>query len=88
MSRYILSAGAHIVTADEVPDPTPILSIPTLLEFQTVTLRPGDLNSSGACGGTGMGRTPQEFMHSGDTVTVGVTEVGYLTNPLEAGWEG
>jgi 2-keto-4-pentenoate hydratase/2-oxohepta-3-ene-1,7-dioic acid hydratase in catechol pathway len=34
-----------------------------------------------------MGRTPQEFMHPGDTVIVGVTGVGYLTNPLEAGWD-
>jgi 2-keto-4-pentenoate hydratase/2-oxohepta-3-ene-1,7-dioic acid hydratase in catechol pathway len=42
---------------------------PTLLEFvtQTVTLQPGDLMSNGTCGGTGMGRTPQEFMHPGDT---------------------
>lgn len=68
---------------------TMIHSIPTLLEFltQTVTLQPGDLMSSGTSGGTGMGRTPQEFMQPGDTVTVGVTGVGYLSNPLEAGWE-
>ena len=56
------------------------------MRWRTVTLQPGDLMSSGTCGGTGMGRTPQEFMHPGDTVTVGVSEVGYLTNPLEAGW--
>ena len=51
---------------------TMIHSIPTLLEFltQTVTLQPGDLMSSGTSGGTGMGRTPQEFMQPGDTVTV------------------
>jgi 2-keto-4-pentenoate hydratase/2-oxohepta-3-ene-1,7-dioic acid hydratase in catechol pathway len=63
-------------------------SIPTLLEFltRTVTLQPGDLMSSGTCGGTGVGRTPQEFMHPGDTVTVGVTGVGYLSNPVVAEW--
>lgn len=68
---------------------TMIYSIPTLLEFltQTVTLQPGDLMSSGTCGGTGGGRTPPEFMHPGDTVTVGVEGVGYLTNPLAAGWD-
>ncbi|MET0454293.1 MAG: fumarylacetoacetate hydrolase family protein [Mycobacterium sp.] len=67
---------------------TMIYSIPTLLEFltQTVTLQPGDLMSSGTCGGTGGGRTPPEFMHPGDTVTVGVEGVGYLTNRLRAGW--
>ena len=68
---------------------TMIYSIPTLLEFltQTVTLRPGDLMSSGTCGGTGGGRTPPEFMHPGDTVTVGVESFGYLTNTLAAGWD-
>lgn len=67
---------------------TMIHSIPALLEFltRTVTLQPGDLMSSGTCGGTGVGRTPQEFMHPGDTVTVSVTHVGDLTNPLTAGW--
>jgi 2,4-didehydro-3-deoxy-L-rhamnonate hydrolase len=77
-------ASARSTTTD-----TMIHSIPTLLEFltQPVTLQPGDLMSSGTCGGTGMGRTPQEFMHPGDTVTVGVTGVGYLTNPLVAGWD-
>lgn len=68
---------------------TMIYSIPELLEFltQTVTLQPGDLMSSGTCGGTGGGRTPPEFMHPGDTVTVGVEGVGLLTNPLRAGWD-
>lgn len=63
-------------------------SIPRLLEFltRTVTLQPGDLMSSGTCGGTGVGRTPQEFMYPGDTVTVGVTGVGYLSNPVVPGW--
>ncbi|OBC01665.1 hypothetical protein A5784_18345 [Mycobacterium sp. 852013-50091_SCH5140682] len=67
---------------------TMIYSIPTLLEFltRTVTLQPGDLMSSGTCGGTGAGRAPQEFMHSGDTITVGVDGIGYLTNPVVAGW--
>jgi len=67
---------------------TMIYSIPTLLEFltRTVTLQPGDLMSSGTAGGTGVGRNPQEFLHPGDTVTVGVDGVGYLSNPVEAGW--
>lgn len=69
---------------------TMLYSIPELLEFltQTVTLQPGDLMSSGTAGGTGGGRMPPEFMHPGDTVTVGVEGVGYLTNPLRAGWDG
>ncbi|HZA08906.1 fumarylacetoacetate hydrolase family protein [Mycobacterium sp.] len=67
---------------------TMIYSIPTLLEFltRTVTLAPGDLMSSGTAGGTGVGRTPQEFLHPGDTITVGVTGIGDLSNPVVAGW--
>jgi 2-keto-4-pentenoate hydratase/2-oxohepta-3-ene-1,7-dioic acid hydratase in catechol pathway len=67
---------------------TMIYSIPTLLEFltRTVTLQPGDLMSSGTAGGTGVGRIPQEFLHPGDTVIVGTTGIGYLSNPVVAGW--
>ena len=65
-----------------------IYSIPTLLEFltRTVTLQPGDLMSTGTAGGTGVGRTSQEFLHPGDTVIVGTTGIGYLGNPVVAGW--
>jgi 2-keto-4-pentenoate hydratase/2-oxohepta-3-ene-1,7-dioic acid hydratase in catechol pathway len=79
---------AHVVYKQQAMTNTMIHSIPTLLEFLTrnVTLAPGDLMSSGTAGGTGVGRTPQEFMHPGDTVTVGVERVGYLTNPVVAGW--
>jgi 2-keto-4-pentenoate hydratase/2-oxohepta-3-ene-1,7-dioic acid hydratase in catechol pathway len=67
---------------------TMIHSIPTLLEFLTrsVTLQPGDVVSTGTPGGTGVGRTPQEFLCPGDSVTVGVAGVGYLSNPVVAGW--
>jgi len=67
---------------------TMIHSIPTLLEFLTrsVTLQPGDVVSSGTPGGTGVGRRPQEFLRPGDTVTVGVAGIGYLSNPVVAGW--
>jgi 2-keto-4-pentenoate hydratase/2-oxohepta-3-ene-1,7-dioic acid hydratase in catechol pathway len=58
------------------------------LEFLTrsVTLQPGDVVSSGTPGGTGVGRRPQEFLRPGDTVTVGVAGIGYLSNPVGAGW--
>jgi 2-keto-4-pentenoate hydratase/2-oxohepta-3-ene-1,7-dioic acid hydratase in catechol pathway len=65
-----------------------VFTIPELLEFltRTVTLRPGDIVSTGTAGGTGMGRDPQEFMQPGDRVTVAVTGVGELTNPVIGGW--
>jgi 2-keto-4-pentenoate hydratase/2-oxohepta-3-ene-1,7-dioic acid hydratase in catechol pathway len=65
-----------------------IYTIPVLVEYLTrsVTMRAGDIMSTGTAGGTGLGRHPQEFMHPGDSVTVGVEGVGYLTNPQVAGW--
>jgi len=41
------------------------------VRWRTVTLQPGDLMSSGTCGGTGMGRTPQEFMAATADVATG-----------------
>jgi 2-keto-4-pentenoate hydratase/2-oxohepta-3-ene-1,7-dioic acid hydratase in catechol pathway len=83
-----LSTTVNGVYKQQAMTNTMIHSIPTLLEFltRTVTLAPGDLMSSVTAGGTGVGRTPQEFMHPFDTVTVGVEGVGYLTNPVVAGW--
>jgi len=62
--------------------------IPTLLSMitRTVTLHPGDIVTTGTPGGVGFFRTPQEFMHPGDTVTAEVERVGRLTNPLTQGW--
>jgi len=84
-----LSTRVNGVYKQRAMTDTMIHTIPELLEFltRTVTLQPGDLMSSGTAGGTGMGRRPQEFMHPGDTVTVGVSGIGYLTNPLVAGWK-
>ena len=84
-----LSTRVNGVYKQRAMTDTMIHTIPELLEFltRTVTLQPGDLMSTGTAGGTGMGRHPQEFMHPGDTVTVGVSGIGYLTNPLVAGWK-
>jgi 2-keto-4-pentenoate hydratase/2-oxohepta-3-ene-1,7-dioic acid hydratase in catechol pathway len=83
-----LSTQVNGVYKQRTTTDTMIYSIPTLLEFltRTVTLQPGDLMSSGTAGGTGVGRTPQEFLHPGDTVIVGTTGIGYLRNPVVAGW--
>jgi 2-keto-4-pentenoate hydratase/2-oxohepta-3-ene-1,7-dioic acid hydratase in catechol pathway len=83
-----LSTRVNGVYKQRTTTDTMIYSIPTLLEFltRTVTLQPGDLVSSGTAGGTGVGRTPQEFLHPGDTVTVGTSGIGYLSNPVVAGW--
>jgi 2-keto-4-pentenoate hydratase/2-oxohepta-3-ene-1,7-dioic acid hydratase in catechol pathway len=83
-----ISTRVNGVYKQKATTDTMIYSIPELVEFltRTVTMQPGDIMSTGTCGGTGVGRHPQEFMHPGDEVTVGVSGVGYLTNPVVAGW--
>jgi 2-keto-4-pentenoate hydratase/2-oxohepta-3-ene-1,7-dioic acid hydratase in catechol pathway len=65
-----------------------IVKIPEILDFLTrsVTLEPGDLVTTGTPGGVGAFRSPPEFLHPGDEVTVEVEGVGALTNYLVAGW--
>jgi 2-keto-4-pentenoate hydratase/2-oxohepta-3-ene-1,7-dioic acid hydratase in catechol pathway len=65
-----------------------VVKIPQLIEFLThfVTLQPGDVVTTGTPGGVGAFRTPPEFMHPGDEVTVGVEGIGDLTNRVVAGW--
>jgi len=86
-----LAMTTHVngVQKQQASTDTMIYSIPTLIEFLTrwVTMEPGDIMSSGTCGGTGVGRKPQQFMHPGDSVTVRLDRIGALTNPLEAGWK-
>jgi 2-keto-4-pentenoate hydratase/2-oxohepta-3-ene-1,7-dioic acid hydratase in catechol pathway len=48
----------------------------------TMTLRPGDIIATGTPSGIGAARTPQRFLHEGDTVTVTVDGLTELTNPV------
>lgn len=47
-----------------------------------VTLEPGDLIATGTPGGVGAARTPPEFLHDGDVVTVAVEGVGECANTV------
>lgn len=51
-----------------------------------ITLYPGDIVTSGTPAGIGYFRTPQEFLHHGDVVTVEVGGIGRLTNPVVGAW--
>lgn len=63
-------------------------TVPRLLSAitRTVTLRPGDIVTTGTPGGVGFFRDPQEFLHPGDTVAVEVEGIGRLTNHVIQGW--
>ena len=61
-----------------------IFDIPTLIETITLTgtLLAGDVIATGTPVGVGIGFTPPKFLKSGDTVTINVTGLGSLTNPV------
>lgn len=54
-----------------------------------VTLRPGDIITTGTPGGVGVFRSPQVFLKPGDEVSVTIQRIGTLTNTVvEAGAAG
>ena len=61
-----------------------IFDIPTLIETLTLTgtLLAGDVIATGTPVGVGIGFTPPKFLKSGDIVTINVTGLGSLTNPV------
>jgi 2-keto-4-pentenoate hydratase/2-oxohepta-3-ene-1,7-dioic acid hydratase in catechol pathway len=61
-----------------------IFDIPTLIDTLTLTgtLLAGDVIATGTPVGVGIGFTPPKFLKSGDVVTINVTGLGSLTNPV------
>jgi 2-keto-4-pentenoate hydratase/2-oxohepta-3-ene-1,7-dioic acid hydratase in catechol pathway len=58
--------------------------IPALIEYCSTwtELLPGDVIATGTPGGVGAGRKPPLWMKAGDTVTVEISGVGTLRNPI------
>lgn len=61
-----------------------VFSVGDLAAFASrhVTLRPGDLLLTGTPEGVGYSRKPRVLLRPGDTVTVSVTGLGSVTNPI------
>ena len=61
-----------------------IFGVDELLEYVSgvMTLRPGDVVTTGTPGGVGIFRDPPELLEPGDTVTVEIEGIGALTNPV------
>ena len=61
-----------------------IVGIPELIEEMShyYSFEPGDLLSTGTPAGTGAGQNPPRYLKAGDQVTIEVTGIGELTNPV------
>ena len=64
-----------------------IFKLPDLIAYiSSITpLQAGDIISTGTPAGVGLGRTPQRWLRAGETVTIEVSGLGTLTNPVVAG---
>ena len=64
-----------------------IFGVEELVEYisHAMTLRPGDVISTGTPGGVGIFRDPPRLLEPGDTVAVEVEGIGTLRNPVVAG---
>lgn len=64
---------------------TMIYDIPTILEniAEFIDLEPGDVIPTGTPAGVGFKRKPPLFLKDGDTISVEVTGLGVLTNPVK-----
>jgi 2-keto-4-pentenoate hydratase/2-oxohepta-3-ene-1,7-dioic acid hydratase in catechol pathway len=51
---------------------------------EVITLEPGDVISTGTCGGVGIAMTPPQFLHPGDLLESEVTGIGTLRNRMVA----
>jgi 2-keto-4-pentenoate hydratase/2-oxohepta-3-ene-1,7-dioic acid hydratase in catechol pathway len=63
-----------------------IHSIERLIEYisSLITLEPGDIIATGTPSGVGFSRDPQMFLKAGDTVSVTISKLGTLSNPVQA----
>jgi 2-keto-4-pentenoate hydratase/2-oxohepta-3-ene-1,7-dioic acid hydratase in catechol pathway len=61
-----------------------IFDIPTLIETlsATMTLNPGDIITTGTPAGVGIGFTPPRYLRPGDRVSVSISGIGELSNPV------
>jgi len=63
-----------------------LFSVAEIIAFTTeaITLEQGDVIMTGTPPGVGVARTPQRFLHPGDTVRVEIDQIGALENPVVA----
>lgn len=62
-----------------------IFTIPQLIKTisEGTTLLPGDVIATGTPSGVGVGFNPPQYLKSGDTVSITISGIGTLTNPVK-----
>lgn len=62
-----------------------IFTIPQLIQTisQGTTLLPGDIIATGTPSGVGVGFNPPKYLQKGDTVSISISGIGTLTNPVK-----
>lgn len=67
-----------------------IFKIPELVEFisQDLTLKPGDIVSTGTPSGVGVHRAPPVFLKAGDVIEIEIEGIGLLSNPVAGAGAG
>ncbi len=63
-----------------------LFSVARLVAFasEAITLRPGDLLTTGTPAGVGVFASPPHFLHPGDEVRIAIERIGELVNPVVA----
>jgi 2-keto-4-pentenoate hydratase/2-oxohepta-3-ene-1,7-dioic acid hydratase in catechol pathway len=63
-----------------------IFDVPTIIETISagVTLKPGDIIATGTPAGVGIGFKPPKYLRDGDVVTIEISGIGKLENPVRA----
>ncbi len=61
-----------------------IFSAPEIAAYASgcLTLRPGDVITTGTPDGVGFARQPPRFLHAGDTVEVEIEQIGVIVTPI------
>jgi acylpyruvate hydrolase len=63
-----------------------IFDVPRIIEFvsQDLTLKPGDIISTGTPSGVGVYRQPPVFLKGGEKIEITIGKIGVLTNSVIA----
>lgn len=86
LDQLVLTTHVNDVEVQHASTSLLIHDVPSLVAFlsQTITLQPGDIIATGTPAGVGFKRNPPLFLRDGDEVSVEISGLGRLSNPIVA----